>query len=67
MSGVLFETGCGKYIKMVNGVASFYSSKEDGSVIDKKQFDDLSVRMTILNDHKLARYVDTIVFHQLKP
>lgn len=65
--GVLYETGSGKYLKLIPGNARWHSSKEDATPIKKAVFDDPEERQRLLDHHNVDWYFDTIEFRPIEP
>lgn len=65
--GILFETGSGKYLKLIPGSARFHSSREDATPIKKSTFDDIAERRLLLDLHNVDWYFSTIELRSVEP
>ena len=66
-TGVLFETGSGKYLKLIPSNAQFHSSIDNATLIPKSQFDDIGERRRLLDHHNVDWYFSTIEFRPHQP
>jgi hypothetical protein len=60
MLGVLFETGSGKYLKLIEDNAQFHSSYQNASIIDFMDWREQDYKFALLDHHNVDWYVRTI-------
>lgn len=66
VKGVLYETGSGKFLKLIPSNAQFHSSRENATPISKADFDDKTKLHQLLDHHNVDMYYRTIEFRSLE-
>lgn len=66
VQGVLYETGSGKFLKLIPQNAQFHSSREYATPISKADFDDKTKLRQLLDHHNVDWYFGTIEFRSLE-
>ena len=66
LKGVLYETGSGKFLKLIPSNAQFHSSRENATPISKSDFDDKTKLRQLLDHHNVDWYFRTIEFRSLE-